>query len=173
MPAGTNTHPTTTAARAPRRVLIVDRDEDTRAMYAEFMVFEGWQVDVAADGGEALASAIALRPDIVVADTHLAGMSGYELCARLRQDDSTRAIPIIVVTTDVTQADVDRARTAGAHEVLMKPCLPETLAREAAKLVEEALAQRASRDRTQAFGRADRPARFNKASKPPLSTDLA
>jgi CheY-like chemotaxis protein len=153
--------------------LLADRDDDSRAMYAEFLTFEGWGVEAAADGRETFTKAIATQPDVIVTGTHLTGLSGYELCDRLRQDKSTRAIPIIVVTTDVAPADMERARAAGADSVLIKPCLPETLAREAARLFGEAAIGRKDRDRSQTLGVAERPERFKRASKPPLSTDLA
>jgi CheY-like chemotaxis protein len=141
-------------------------------MYAEFLAFEGWRVELAQDGREALSSAITTQPDVIIADTHLPGISGYELCARLRQEELTRAIPIIVITTDTMPADALRAQGAGADRVLTKPCLPEQLGREAARVIDEVAASRTNPE-AQALGCAERPARFSSASKPPLSTDLA
>jgi hypothetical protein len=67
---------------------------------------------------------------VVITETRLPGMSGLDLCRLLRQDESTRDIPIVVVTGDAFEHEVKRARNAGADTVLVKPCLPEQLASE-------------------------------------------
>jgi two-component system, cell cycle response regulator DivK len=109
------------------RALLVDRDQDTRHMYAEFLKLGHWRVDEAADGREALAKAIALRPDVIITDTRLPGIDGFTLCGLLRRDIATTAIPVVFVTGDAWPADVERATAAGADLVLTKPCLPEEL----------------------------------------------
>ncbi len=118
--------------------LLVDRDADTRRMYRECLNIGHWSVDEAADGREALAKAIAVHPDLLVTETRLLGMNGYDLCAVLRRDPATRTIPIVVVTGDAFEKDVERARRAGADTVLIKPCLPETLLLEARRLISPA-----------------------------------
>jgi len=108
--------------------LLVDRDADTRKMYAEYLqTSAGCEVDEAEDGREALAKALARHPDIVVTETRLPGISGFDLCALLRRDTTTSGIPIIFVTGDAFEPDVKRAQRAGADAVLTKPCLPEQL----------------------------------------------
>jgi two-component system cell cycle response regulator DivK len=117
--------------------LVVDRDGDTRQMYAEVLRLGSWTVEEASDGREALAKAIARRPDVVITETRLPGINGYDLCGLLRRDAVTREIPIIVVTADAYPADMQHAQDAGADTVLSKPCLPEQLAREVARLIEK------------------------------------
>jgi DNA-binding response OmpR family regulator len=110
------------------RALIVDRDQDARHVYAEHLKLGNWRVDEAGDGREALAKAIAFRPDVIVTETRLPGIDGVSLCDLLRRDLATSTIPIVFVTGDTYPADVDRAVAAGADLVLPKPCLPEELA---------------------------------------------
>lgn len=117
------------------RALLVDRDSDTRRMYAEYLKFGAWSVDEAADGREALAKAIAARPDIIVTESRLPGISGFDLCTILKRDSTTQAIPIVMVTGDAFAADLQRAQSAGADAVLVKPCLPETLIGEIGRLL--------------------------------------
>ncbi len=107
--------------------LLVDRDADTRHMYKQWLALDGWQIEEADAGREALARAISHHPDVIVTETRLPGMTGLELCAVLRRDASTRAIPIVLVTGDGFSDQVDRAKSAGADSVLVKPCLPDTL----------------------------------------------
>jgi len=118
----------------PFSVLIADHDEDTRSMYGEFLRHSGIALEEASDGPDALAKALAHAHDVVITDTRLPGISGYELCELLRRDTATRATPIIVVTGEAYARDVDRARRAGADSVLVKPCLPEVLLSEAQRL---------------------------------------
>lgn len=106
--------------------LLVDPDADTRRMYAEFLKATS-AVEEAEDGREALAKAISRRPHIVFTETRLPGMSGFELCALLRTDISTKDTPVVFVTGDAFERDIDQAKRSGADDVLIKPCLPETL----------------------------------------------
>jgi CheY-like chemotaxis protein len=115
-------------------VLLVDHDVDTRRMYAAYLQ-QSTCVEEAEDGREALAKAIARRPSVVVTETRLPGIDGFELCRILRQDEATRSIPIVVVTADAFGRDVHRARTSGADVVLTKPCLPEQLGCEIRRLL--------------------------------------
>jgi CheY-like chemotaxis protein len=110
--------------------LLADRDADSRQMYAEYLRQRSYEIDEAEDGREALAKAISRRPGVIVTESRLPGMSGFELCRLLRSDPSTERIPIIVVTADAFPSDVKLAKAAGAHAVLVKPCLPERLVEE-------------------------------------------
>jgi DNA-binding response OmpR family regulator len=119
--------------------LLADRDADTRRMYAEYLKFHSWDVEEATDGREALAKVLSLNPAIVVTETRLPGISGFDLCELLRRDLATRAVPILVVTGDGYPADIQRMRDAGADSVLVKPCLPEALLVEARRLIQMSL----------------------------------
>ena len=117
--------------------LLVDRDVDTRNMYAEYLRLSVCDIDEADDGREALAMAIAHHPDVIITETRLPGINGFDLCRLLREDESTRGIPIVFVTGDAFATDVKRAETAGADSVLVKPCLPEHLANEIRRLLHD------------------------------------
>lgn len=115
----------TEARDAEPLALIVDQDADTRLLYSDFLQFHQWRAIGAAGGPEALAIAIARRPDVVVTETRLPGFDGVTLSELLRKDWSTADVPIIFVTSDVTAANLAKAAAAGG--VLTKPCLPDTL----------------------------------------------
>jgi CheY-like chemotaxis protein len=125
----------------PPLALLVDRDFETRKLYAEYLTLCACVVEEAEDGREALAKAIARQPDVIVAETRLPGLSGIDLCHLLRQDASTRSIPIVFVTGDAFQNQVKCAQ-AGADAVLMKPCLPETVFAEILRLLDQPAEQR-------------------------------
>ncbi len=104
-------------------------------MYAEFLKQAACDIDEAEDGREALAKALTRHPDVIVTETRLAGMSGFDLCRLLRNDPEMHATPIVVVTADAFDSDVRRAEAAGADLVLTKPCLPERLAASLTKVL--------------------------------------
>jgi len=126
---------------APQRsvpvTLLVDRDADTRVMYAEYLRLSGYDVVEASDGREALAKALSTHPDVVIMETRLPGISGFDLCDLLHHDPATRATPILVVTADAYPRDIARARQAGADTVLVKPCLPQQVLDEIRRLLQQ------------------------------------
>ena len=110
-----------------RTVLLVEDHVDSRAMYAEFLRID-FRVVEAGDGVAALALMEQACPDVVVTDLALPRMDGFELIARIRGDDRLRNIPVIALSGYAGTEHEERARQAGSDLVLMKPCLPETLA---------------------------------------------
>ena len=119
----------------PVAALLVDRDDDTRAMYREYLRSAGVEVAEAQDGRTALAKALATRPDVIVTAIRLPGISGLDLCKVLRRDPVTASVPVLFVTGDYTDTDIKKALAAGASRVLVKPCLPDRLLREITQLI--------------------------------------
>ena len=107
--------------------LIADDHVDTRKMYALFLRAEGLAVEEACDGDEAFRQAAALRPDVIATDLYLPGATGPNMCQRLKTQDTTREIPVIVVTGWVLPGQVEEAMASGCVSVLLKPCLPTEL----------------------------------------------
>lgn len=130
----------------PPRLLLADRDADSRRLYAEYLLLASFVIEEAEDGREALAKAISRQPDIVVAEAWLPFISGFELCRLLRRDQATSTIPIVVVTGGSIESDARLAKGAGADVVLSKPCLPETLLIEIDQLLDR-LRELRERDR--------------------------
>jgi CheY-like chemotaxis protein len=110
-------------------ILVVDPDPDTRAMYVTGLALSGWIADGVTDGREALAKAISCRPAAIVTETRVPRLDGFELCRLLRSDPDTQHLPILVVTSDAGERLIAAAEEAGADRVLIKPCLPDELAR--------------------------------------------
>lgn len=117
--------------------LLVDHDDETRGKYAEYLRASAWTVEQATDGREALAKAISLRPRIVITETRLPGISGFDLCGLLRHDSQTAGTPIVMITGDAYPSDLARAHAAGADVVLVKPCLPDRLAAEIRRVLSQ------------------------------------
>jgi two-component system cell cycle response regulator DivK len=110
------------------RVLIVDDDDDTREMYTVALTVMGFQAVAATNAEEASAQARDVRPDVIVTDLTLPGLSGLDLARRLRGDARTTDTGIIVLSGHSSESMEQRAREAGCDRYLVKPCLPDALA---------------------------------------------
>ena len=104
------------------RVLVADDEPVLRALVRQTLGSdERFQLLVARDGGEALAQARRLWPDVVLLDVRMPVMNGFEVCAALRADPMTAHATIIMVTAAGQQADVERGYAAGADDYFVKP----------------------------------------------------
>jgi DNA-binding response OmpR family regulator len=110
-----------------KRILVAD-DEIYIVHILEFSLnMEGYEVISATSGEEALRKAEKERPDLVVLDVLMPGMTGHEVCRRLRLDERTRDIPIIFLTARDTLADRDFGLGLGANAYITKPFGPRRL----------------------------------------------
>jgi two-component system phosphate regulon response regulator PhoB len=108
-------------------------------MYSEWLSFCGFAVAEASAAEEAITKAVSLRPSIITTGIGLReGADGCALCARLKREEATREIPVVVVTAWVFGGHVERARQAGCDAVLLKPCSPTVLASELNRLLSRA-----------------------------------
>ena len=87
----------------------------------------GYEVLTAANGKSALQLAEERRPALIVLDVEMPGLDGYEVTRRLRAGDATRAIPIVLLTSHDTEAEVAAGYEAGATEYITKPFSPQEL----------------------------------------------
>jgi len=115
------------AAERHLLALLVDPDEHSRRVYADALRGEAYEIDEAEDGRQALAKALSRHPDVVISETRLLGIDGFDLARLLRSDHDTRDIPIVLMTRDGHDQALRRARDAGASDVFVKPCVPQEL----------------------------------------------
>jgi len=123
-----------TSSRTPL-ILVVEDDRETRQFYSDALERDGFVTDQAHNGHQALEKALQSSPNLILTDIAVPGIDGIELCKRLRSDARTRAIPVIAVTGHSDRQYPDRARTAGADQVLIKPCDADMLVRAARRLL--------------------------------------
>lgn len=109
------------------RVLVVDDYADARYIVREILSFSGFQVLEAANGTDALRSALEEEPDVVLMDLSLPGLDGAEVTKRMRLDERTIATPVIAFTAHALEEDRQRALAAGCDRVLVKPCQPSDI----------------------------------------------
>ena len=109
------------------RILAVDDQEDNRRILRDLLTSAGYQVIEATTGEEAVASAEAHMPDLILMDIQLPGIDGYEATRRIKAKPALRAIPLIVVTSYALSGDETKALAAGADAYVSKPFSPRAL----------------------------------------------
>lgn len=100
------------------RVLVVDDEPPIRHAVRRALQARGYEVTLAADGGQALAEAEDATPDLVVLDLNMPGMDGFEVCRRLRE---WTVVPILVLSVREDESDKVTALDLGADDYLTKP----------------------------------------------------
>jgi DNA-binding response OmpR family regulator len=108
-------------------VLIADDDHDIIRFVALNLRLEGFEVVVANDGQDALDKALEMEPSLILLDTMMPCLDGYEVCSRLRDQRPEAAIPVIMLTAKSLEADRAMAITAGADDWVTKPFDPADL----------------------------------------------
>lgn len=106
--------------RREGRILVADDNADLRA-YLEDLLGRHWQVELTANGEEALAKAIANPPDLILADVMMPGLDGFELLKALRSNPKTSLVPVILLTARAGRESAVEGLEAGADDYLGKP----------------------------------------------------
>jgi two-component system phosphate regulon response regulator PhoB len=109
------------------RILVVDDEPDITALVAYHLAKAGYRVSTAANGPDALKAAREERPDIVILDVMLPGVSGYDVLAELRRREETRDVGVILLTARREEPDRIRGLSLGADDYLTKPFSPAEL----------------------------------------------
>jgi len=102
-------------------VLVVDDEPNILFALEETVRDLGFECIAACDGEEALIIARGVRPDLIITDVIMPGSTATSLCEKLKSDESTRSIPIVMVTVRAGDKDVKEGATAGADAYLIKP----------------------------------------------------
>lgn len=111
----------------PRRILVIDDDEDGREMLRTWLTLAGHEVDDAVDGVEGIGRALATKPEVVIVDIGLPELDGYQVAGRIRASEPGRRMTLIALTGYGQPEDKRRARQAGFDAHLVKPVTPEAL----------------------------------------------
>jgi DNA-binding response OmpR family regulator len=102
-------------------VLVADDDPDILSLVTLRLERHDYEVIGAPDGERAVEEALERTPDLALIDVSMPKLDGYEVTERLRQHESTSAIPIILLTARVQDSDVARGIEAGADDYVTKP----------------------------------------------------
>jgi DNA-binding response OmpR family regulator len=104
-----------------KRILVVDDDPIILRLLASRLKNSGYDVVSAIDGESGLKKAIAKKPDLVLLDIIMPGLNGFEVCKRLKENDKTKDIPVIMLTALAGENDLSKSLEEGADCFITKP----------------------------------------------------
>ena len=109
----------------PRTILVADDEPDNRAIMAAALAASGYKVCEASDGAEAVELALRERPDLILLDMAMPGVSGWDAIRRIKAMPQTRDIPVFAFTAYALAGDELKAKEAGCDGYVSKPCVPK------------------------------------------------
>ncbi|MGH2736148.1 MAG: response regulator [Actinomycetota bacterium] len=119
-----------------KRVLVVDDEEHIREVaLVALEEVGGWEVLTASSGYEALAMVHQTRPDAILLDVMMPDLDGSDTYSKLQAEESTRSIPVILLTAKVQPADRRRFASLGVAGIISKPFDPLTLAGQVSEML--------------------------------------
>jgi len=110
-----------------KRILIAEDEPHIARMVTFKLEHEGYEVIWAKNGGEAVKSLQDKAPDLVLLDVMMPVMDGFEVLKKIKEDESTWHIPVIMLTAKGKIKDIDLAFDLGADDYIVKPFLPDEL----------------------------------------------
>jgi DNA-binding response OmpR family regulator len=111
----------------PIRVLVVEDDDVIRQLITVNLELEGFEVSTAVDGQEALDRVHELEPDVVTLDVMMPRLDGWATATRLREDESTSHIKVVLLSARAQEADIQHGERIGVDAYLTKPFDPDEL----------------------------------------------
>ena len=112
---------------AKKKILVVDDEEDILELIRYNLAREGYKILCASSGEEGLKAAKSEKPDLIVLDLMLPGIDGLDVTRRLKAEDSTRNIPIVMLTAKGEESDIVAGLGLGAEDYITKPFSPRVM----------------------------------------------
>lgn len=112
-----------------KKILVAEDEPDIRGLIVFSLQYAGFNVLEAQNGEEAVRIATKKKPDLILLDVRMPKMTGYEACAALKEQASTRHIPIVFLSARGQEAEIKRGLELGAEEYILKPFAPDELYR--------------------------------------------
>ncbi|MDH3556711.1 MAG: response regulator [Deltaproteobacteria bacterium] len=101
------------------KILVVDDERDVRGLLSDFLTEEGYRVILAKNGAEAIGLAEIENPEVILLDINMPGIDGIEVCKKLKAQEKTQFIPIIIITANEDSGFI--AYLEGADDFVGKP----------------------------------------------------
>jgi len=109
-----------------KKVLVVEDDTDIRTIMLH-LLGDKYDLVLSEDGRSGMEKALSERPDLILLDNYMAGMSGFEVCKAIRNTPEIASVPIIIVTAGALKEEVAEGYSLGADDYVLKPFDPEDL----------------------------------------------
>jgi two-component system cell cycle response regulator DivK len=110
-----------------KRILVIEDQEDNRAILRDLLTRAGYEYLEATTGEDGVATAERERPDLILMDIQLPEIDGYEATRRIKANPALRSIPIVAVTSYALSGDEAKTRAAGCDGYVAKPFSPRAM----------------------------------------------
>jgi DNA-binding response OmpR family regulator len=104
-----------------KRILIVDDESSMVSVLQRHISNAGYEFEAATNGREALEKIQQEVPDLVMLDLMMPDMNGFEVCRRIRAEEKTKSVPVLIITALRSESDASAAAACGANELIVKP----------------------------------------------------
>jgi len=131
---------------ANEKILVVDDEEDVLELVRYNLDKNGYKVDVATSGEQALGKARAKPPELIMLDLMLPGIDGLEVCKKLKSDPKMEHIPIIMLTAKGEESDIVTGLELGADDYVTKPFSPRVLIARVRRILQRAIVRDLDKD---------------------------
>ena len=118
-----------------KRILVIEDQTKVSAVVQRRLESAGYEVITALDGPEGLGKARSGKPDLIVLDLILPGISGYQVCTLLKKDDACKQIPVLILTARAQEQDIKEGMRVGAEAYMTKPYKSGALLAKVAELL--------------------------------------
>lgn len=119
-----------------KKILVVEDDPDIRTMM-HYILKDDYEPILCENGRVGIEKALEIKPDLILLDIYMAGVSGHEVCQTVRDNPETSHIPVIMITAGALKEDVSEGYARGADDYVFKPFEPDDLIERIEKLLRE------------------------------------
>jgi len=117
-------------------ILVAEDERDIRELIKFTLTFAGHQITEASNGEEAVQLAKEKLPDLILTDVRMPKMTGYEACRKIKDDEATKHIPVVILSAKGQDEEIDQGREAGSDDYIVKPFAPDQLTTRVAEILE-------------------------------------
>lgn len=108
-------------------ILVAEDERDIRDLIQFTLTFAGHTVTTVPNGAEAVVKAQEIQPDLIIMDVRMPQMTGYEACAKIKQIDALKDIPVVFLTAKGQDEEISMGLESGATAYILKPFAPDAL----------------------------------------------
>lgn len=116
-------------------ILVAEDERDIRDLIVFTLQISGFNVVQVPNGEEAVKKAVEIEPDLILMDVRMPKMTGYEACKALKQQESTKDIPVVFLSAKGQEAEINTGLELGAEEYFLKPFAPDELTKRVNKIL--------------------------------------
>lgn len=119
------------------KILVAEDERDIRELIAFTLRFSGFEVELAANGAEAVEKAPQVKPDLILMDVRMPRMTGYEACRKLKESPQTQNIPVVFLSAKGQDTEIQEGLEVGAMDYILKPFAPDELTQQVTQILKK------------------------------------